>query len=160
MADVRLKRAFEDGQEQLARMNYFHEVREKQQQQHQHQTTLPNGRQAHQHNNNHHHHHHAPTTTSNGTSSSPSQKHSSSAAPTPTTASSSLWCLSTFLHTHLSGIEEEDLIRYEKELQKDGFDSLAMLKYLEKDDIGSWKKAHRRAMLAAVASLKKKEEEG
>ena len=160
MADVRLKRAFEDGQEQLARMNYFHEVREKQQQQQQHQTTLPNGRPAHHNNNHHHHHHHHAPTSTNGTSSSPPQKHSSAASSSPTTSSSSSWCLSTFLHTHLPGIEEEDLRRYEKELQKDGFDSLAMLKYLEKEDIGSWKKAHRRAMLAAVASLKKEEEEG
>jgi len=161
VADVRLKRAFEDGQEQLARMNYFHEVREKQQQQQQHQqhqqqhqqhqTAPPNGRHA-QHSNNHHHHH-VPT---NGAHNSPSATAATAAAAAAPTAASSSWRLSTFLHTHLPGIEEQDLQRYENELKKEGFDSLGMLKYLEKEDVGSWKKAHRRAMLEAVERLKEK----
>ena len=162
MTDVRLKRALEDGQEQLARMNYFHEMREiqqrqQQQQQHDHLAAPPNSRRQINHHQQHHNHHHSPShahSTTHGASSSSPYKHFSI---DPTGGGLLSWSLSTFLHIHLPGIQEEDLKRYEKELIKDGFDSMAMIKYLEREDISTWKKAHRRAMLSAVAAMKKEE---
>lgn len=135
VTDLRLKRAYEDGQEQLGRMNYFHEVREKKELQQQQQQHNP-----HHHPRHHHHSHpHPPPPVE----------------PTPAAPTGSAWRLADFLHAHIPGINAEDLHRYEEELRKDGFDSLPMLQnHLEKEDLASWKKAHRRALLQVLAALK------
>lgn len=136
---MRLKRAFQDGQEQLSRMNYFHDVRNR-------QIGSPHGGNG-------------------GPRRHPRQGAGGAAAPAssggehaPLPAGSSpeaSWSLKAFLETHLPGVSREELRQYQRCLEADGFGSAGMLKFLREEDLGGWKTAHRRAMLDALSRLRK-----
>lgn len=149
---TRARRALEDGREQLGRMNYFHEVRERKEAMAaaKQEATAPlvgDGGAGYQYQ------HHRPPLGGDeqrqdiGRRGGNQQQHRFDDEP----AASGEWDLLEFLQRSLPGAKSEDLARYEAELREEGFgDAPGMLGYLKEGDVAGWKKAHARAFLAAV----------
>lgn len=156
---TRARRALEDGREQLGRMNYFHEVRERKEAMaaaKQQATATSVGGNGHgnlgyqyQH---HHSHHHRPPLGDEqrqdiGRRMGDQHQHRFDKPA----AAGGEWDLLRFLQRSLPGANSKDLERYEAELREEGFgDAPGMLGYLKEGDMAGWKKAHARAFLAAV----------
>lgn len=155
----RVRRALEDGREQLGRMNYFHEVRERKEAMEAARAGVAsnghggvgNGHAGQQHHHRQQLQQHRPPLGQWDGDGEPRQDIGHRGDQQHRYAPAEEWELLGFLERSLPGAKREDLARYEAELREEGFgDAPGMLGYLKEGDLVGWKKAHARAFLAAV----------
>lgn len=155
---TRIRRALEDGKEQLGRMNYFHAVREKKEEL---ERAAAAGMASSTTDAHHHYQQRQPPERRRRRTGRPHHQEGEEEEGPPAGEG---WDLSAFLQCSLPGVAPADLARYEAGMREEGFGDGRgeMLVYLKEGDLTQWKwkKAHARAFLAAVRREVGSAEEG